>query len=67
MVWLYNNSAKSVFGAVLFHAASNVCWQTFPIHGSFFDPRVTGLIAAFVAVVMIALWRPRDLGGLMKT
>ena len=67
MVWLYNNSGKSVFGAVLFHAASNVCWQAFPIHGSFFDPRVTGLIAAFVAVVMIALWRPRGLGGLMKT
>lgn len=57
MVWLYNHTGKSVFGAALFHAASNVCWQTFPIHGSFFDPRVTGLITAIVAVLAIGVWR----------
>jgi uncharacterized protein len=57
MVWLYNHTGKSVFGAALFHAASNLCWQRFPIHGSFFDPRVTGLITAAVAVVVIGVWR----------
>jgi uncharacterized protein len=57
MVWLYNHTSKSVFGAALFHAASNVCWQTFPIHGSFFDPRVTGLITAVVAVLATGVWR----------
>jgi membrane protease YdiL (CAAX protease family) len=34
MVWLYNHAGKSVFGAALFHATSNVSWQMFPIHGS---------------------------------
>jgi uncharacterized protein len=57
MVWLYNHTGKSVFGAALFHAASNICWQTFPIHGSFFDPRVTGLVTAIVAVLAIGGWR----------
>jgi hypothetical protein len=37
MVWLYNNTRKSVFAVALFHAVSNVCWQSFPIHGSYFD------------------------------
>lgn len=58
MVWLYNHTGKSVFGAVLFHAVSNVCWQSFPIHGSFFDPRVNGLITAIVAVGLL-IARPR--------
>jgi membrane protease YdiL (CAAX protease family) len=57
MVWLYNHTGKSVFGAALFHTASNVCWQTFPIHGSFFDPRATGLITAIVAVLVTGVWR----------
>jgi secreted protein with Ig-like and vWFA domain len=36
-----------------------VTWQLIPIQGSFFDPRVTGAITAFVAAV-IAVWaRPQ--------
>src|SRR5450631_902505 len=59
MVWIYNHTGKSVFGAVLFHAASNVSWQTFPIHGSSFDPRVTGLITAIVAVALVIARPPQ--------
>jgi len=55
MVWLYNRTRRSVFGTVLFHAESNVCWQLFPIHGSYFDPQVTGVITAFLAIIAIAL------------
>jgi membrane protease YdiL (CAAX protease family) len=49
MVWLYNAAGKSVFGVAVFHAASNLCWQIFPIHGSWFDPRVNGLLLCGVA------------------
>jgi uncharacterized protein len=56
MVWLYNNSGKSVFAMALFHAMSNLAWQSFPIHGSYFDPRVHGVIMAFVAVVVTVVW-----------
>lgn len=61
IVWIYNNTRKSVFGAILFHAMSNLGWQLFPIHGSHYDPRVTGPIVAFAAVVVIVEWGPRTL------
>lgn len=53
MVWLYNQAGRSIFGIVVFHAVSNVCWQLFPIQGSFFDPRVNSTILALVAAVVI--------------
>jgi membrane protease YdiL (CAAX protease family) len=59
MVCIYNSTGKSVFGMALYHASSNVSWQLFPIHGSFFDPRVTGIITTFVAILAAAFWDPR--------
>jgi CAAX protease family protein len=61
IVWIYNNTGKSVFAAALFHAISNVTWQLFPIHGSYFDPRVTGLITAGAAAIVTVVWGPRTL------
>jgi len=61
IVWLYNNAGKSVFAAVIFHMMTNVTWQLFPVSGSYFDPRVTGLIEAFVAAAVAAAWGPRQL------
>lgn len=59
--WLYNNTHKSVFGAALFHAMTNVSWQLFPNNGSHYDPRVTGLIVTVCAVFVVARWGPRTL------
>ncbi len=61
IVWLYNNTGSSVFIAALFHTTINLTWQLFPIHGSFYDPHVTGLITAAVAVIIVAIWGPRTL------
>ena len=61
LVWLYNNTGKSVFAVALCHAMINVSWQLFPNHGSHYDPRITGLITAFVAVTVIIIWGPRML------
>ena len=52
MTELYNRFGRSVFAMALFHAASNVSWQLFPVRGSHFDPRVTGLITAAMAIVI---------------
>ena len=60
-VWLYNNTGKSVFAMAVYHATLNVTWQLFPINGSYYDPRITGLIVAFVAVIVTFLWRPESL------
>ncbi len=61
--WLYNNTGKSVFGAILFHTISNVSWQLFPNNGSHYDPRITGLLIAVVAALVILQWGPRTLAG----
>jgi membrane protease YdiL (CAAX protease family) len=61
IVWLYNNTGRSVFVAALFHTMMNLTWQLFPLNGSYYDPRVTGLITAIVAVVVVIVWGPRTL------
>jgi uncharacterized protein len=61
IVWLYNNTGKSVFAAVLYHDISNVSWLLFPNYGSHYDPRITGLITAFVAAIVTVIWGPRTL------
>jgi hypothetical protein len=36
-------------------------WQLFPNQGSHYDPRITGLITAFAAVIVTVVWGPRTL------
>jgi membrane protease YdiL (CAAX protease family) len=59
MVWLFNNTGKSVFGMALFHMTLNVTWYLFPIQGSFYDYRVAGLIMAFLAAILVVVWKPQ--------
>jgi membrane protease YdiL (CAAX protease family) len=61
IVWIYNNTGKSVFAAALYHAIANVSWQLFPNYGSHWDPRITGLITALAAVIVTVVWGPRTL------
>ena len=58
IVWLYNNAGKSVFAVGLFHAFTNVSGITF---SDYYDPRITGLIVAFAAAIVTAVWGPRTL------
>lgn len=58
IVWLYNATGGSVFAVALLHAMSDFCWQLFPVNGSFYDPRVTGLILTAVALLGVALSGP---------
>lgn len=61
MVWIFNNTGKSVFGAALFHAMLNISWFLFPNYGSHFDPRIAGLIVTFTAAIIAIMWGPRTL------
>jgi len=61
LVWLYNNTGKSVFAAAVCHAMLNVSIFLFPIYGSYYDPRVAGLITTFAAVLVTVGWGPRTL------
>ncbi len=61
MVWLYNNTGKSVFAVAVFHAALNLSYMLFPVHGSHFDVRLGGLVMAFAAALVTVVWGPRTL------
>jgi membrane protease YdiL (CAAX protease family) len=60
MTWLYILSGKSVFAASVFHAIINLCWQLFPINGSYYDPRIFGLIAFCFATIFMIARPPRN-------
>lgn len=57
MVWLYTFTGRSVFTAAIFHAMINLCWQLFPVNGSYFDPRVSGIISFALAILLIGVDR----------
>lgn len=61
IVWLYNNTGKSVFSAITFHAMNNLSWALFPNYGSHYDPFVTGVITLLMAVIVIFGWGPKTL------
>jgi uncharacterized protein len=63
LVWLYNNTGKSVFATALFHTMSNVSIFLFPIYGSYYDPRISGLINTFAAALVTVMWGPRTFAG----
>ncbi len=52
IVWICLRSGAAVWAAVAYHAMSNLCWQLYPVDGSFFDPRISGLITFAVALVL---------------
>jgi membrane protease YdiL (CAAX protease family) len=62
IVWIYNNTGKSLFAAIAFHAMSNVSELVmFPIYGSYFDPVIAFILMAVTAAIVVFLWGSRTL------
>jgi membrane protease YdiL (CAAX protease family) len=62
IVWIYNNTGRSVFAAISFHAMVNVSELVlFPIYGSYYDPVITFVFMAVTAAIVIFLWGPKTL------
>jgi CAAX protease family protein len=62
-VLLYNNTGRSVFAAIIFHATANVSQFMFPNYGSHHDPFIAWLILTLMAVMVTFLWGPETLAG----
>jgi membrane protease YdiL (CAAX protease family) len=56
IVWLYNNTGKSVFAAILFHAMNNVTTVLLPNYGWPYEPPHALVMLAGAAVVVTLLW-----------
>jgi membrane protease YdiL (CAAX protease family) len=65
IVWLYNNTGRSVFAAILFHDITNLGRAVFPadqIHNPLVDyPSIHYSIIAITAVIVVLLWGPKTL------
>lgn len=61
MVWIFNNTGKSVGAATLVHSMDNVSWSLFPNDGSHLDPRVTSVVAWLVVLLVLLRWEPKTL------
>ena len=57
-VWLYDRTRRSIAAASLFHATQNLAWQLFPVRGSHYDPRITGIVLSGVVVIVFVLREP---------
>lgn len=58
-VWIYNNTGKSVFAAILFHAMTNTGRSIFPGSRSAFqlyDGAIGYGLIAITAVIVVLLW-----------
>jgi uncharacterized protein len=61
MVWIYNNTDKSIFAMVLFHAVLNESEFMFPNLGSYYDPLLPFVILTVVTAVVVYLWGGKTL------
>jgi uncharacterized protein len=65
IVWIYNNTEKSLFACILFHTLLNVGRPLFPrdeIHNPLVDyPYIHYSIIAITAVIVIFLWESKTL------
>jgi hypothetical protein len=61
MVWLYNNTGKSVFTVALYHASANVSTKTIFPGGSYHAERIISLILVVAAGLVALVWGPRTL------
>jgi|SRR5829696_603746 len=61
IVWVYNNTGKSILAGILFHAMINVSEFSFPNYGSHYDPFISTIIFASAAAIVVFLWGPKTL------
>jgi len=64
LVWVYNNTGKSMFAMSLFHASFGLYWYLWPIvkwTPTFYDPRIVAFNAILYVTIVTLLWGPKTL------
>lgn len=55
-VWIFNNTGKSVFAMILFHAIYNLCTMVLPVYNSPFGPLLATLFIIGIVGMILYLW-----------
>jgi uncharacterized protein len=61
MVWIFNNTGKSVFAMVLFHTMINISPYLIPDYGSHYDPFIFAVLLIITASAITFLWGTKTL------
>jgi uncharacterized protein len=61
MVWLFNNTGKSVFAMVLFHTMINISPYLIPNYGPHYNPFTTSVLLMITTIVITYLWGAKTL------
>jgi membrane protease YdiL (CAAX protease family) len=59
IAWIYSVSGRSLFAAVVCHAAYNTAWQLFPNQGSGYNPLIAAGLTWVVVGMVVAFGRRR--------
>lgn len=59
--WIYNNTGKSLFAAILFHAVYNVPVTVLPIFENPLGPVITAVLVIITVVIITKVWDPQTL------
>lgn len=61
MVWLFNNTGKSVFAMVLFHTTINISPYLIPNYGSNYNPFILAILLIMITIAIVYLWGAKTL------
>lgn len=61
MVWLFNNTGKSVFGMALFHTMINLSPFLIPNNGAHYDPFIFCILLMGIAAIVVFFWDSKTL------
>jgi len=61
MVWIFNNTGKSVFGMILFHTMINISPYLIPNYGAHYDPFIFSILLGITAIAIAYLWDAKTL------
>jgi len=56
LVWIYENTGKSVFGSIIFHMMVNVSTVLLPKFGIPYDPAISTLIISALVILIGIIW-----------
>ena len=66
-VWIYNNTGKSLFAAILFHAAYNVPTMALPVYGSPLGPVISAIFVIIIVIIVLIFWDSETMTNFRKT
>jgi uncharacterized protein len=61
MVWIFNNTGKSIFAMILFHTMLNISPYLIPNYGVHYNPFIFCMLLMIVVIIIVWLWDAKTL------